>query len=109
MNRQSRDESKRIDELIDRYIDISLDRLEIFPDVLILRYHVPSSDIFRDAQRIHPKSLKKIADRFQQRGFDIKDIDRWGIRLVFNAKQVVYTLEQAERWNKALSATKGLT
>ena len=98
--------SQQVDELIDRFINISLDRIEIFPDTLLIRYHVPSSDIFRDAQRVHLKSLENIATRFQQRGFDIKYIDSYGIRIVFDVKRAVYTLEQAERLNKILSTKR---
>lgn len=98
--------SQQVDKLIDRFINISLDRIEIFPDTLLIRYHVPSSDIFRDAQRVHLKSLENIATRFQQRGFDIKYIDSYGIRIVFDATRAVYTLEQAERLNKILSTKR---
>lgn len=106
MNKLSNLILRQVDELVDRIINISLDRIEIFPDALLVRYHVPSSDIFPDAQRIHPKSLENIAARFQQRGFDIKYIDRWGIRIVFNAERAVYTLKQAERLNKILSTKR---
>lgn len=98
--------SQQVDELIDRFINISLDRIETFPDTLLIRYHVPSSDIFRDAQRVHLKSLENVATRFQQRGFDIKYIDSYGIRIVFDVKRAVYTLEQAERLNKILSTKR---
>ncbi|EIP0347744.1 hypothetical protein LRN42_000106 [Shigella sonnei] len=106
MNKRRNPTLQQVDELVDRFINISLDRIEIFPDVLLIRYHVPSSDIFRDAQRVHPKSLQNIAACFRQRGFDIKDIDRWGIRIVFNAERVVYTLKQAERLNNILSTKR---
>lgn len=106
MNKQRNLTLQQVDELVDRFINISLDRIEIFPDTLLIKYHVPSSDIFRDAQRVHPKSLQNIAACFQQRGFDIKSIDRWGIRIVFNAERAVYTLEQAERLNKILSTKR---
>ncbi len=106
MNKRRNPTLQQVDELVDRFINISLDRIEIFPDVLLIRYHVPISDIFRDAQRVHPKSLQNIAACFRQRGFDIKDIDRWGIRIVFNAERVVYTLKQAERLNNILSTKR---
>ena len=106
MNKQRNLTLQQVDELVDRFINISLDRIEIFPDALLIRYHVPSSDIFRDAQRVHLKTLENVATRFQQRGFDIKYIDSCGIRIVFDAKRAVYTLEQAERLNKILSTKR---
>lgn len=106
MNKQIKDTLKKIDRLVERYIEISLDRIEIFPDVLVLKYHIPTSDFIRNAQRVHPKSLEKIALHFKQRGFDVEEISKWGIHIVFNAERIAYTLKQAERLNKILSTKR---